>query len=141
MKCPKCKQTLIDGGERKYETLMEHVEDPNKMDYPLRPSYVCPNQCFGEDSFFDCEGAFYSGISLKVLPSNCFSALDSSDREIGIKVYLIGLSDNFRHYASGLKAFMIKGEKDIPSQWTWIFYALKGKCVKIYYRWKYRKDK
>jgi len=140
MRCPKCKQTLIDGGERKYQTLIEHVEDPNKADYPLRPSYICPNQCFGEDSFFDYEGAFYGGIGLKV-PSSCLSALDSLDREIGIKIDLNGLSNDFRYYASLLKAFKIKGEKDIPSRWTWIFYALKGKCVMIYYRWKYRKDK
>jgi hypothetical protein len=139
MRCPKCKVTLVDGGKRKYETLSEHVEDPNKEDYPLRDSYICPNQCFGKDSFFNYEGAIYD-VKFP-FPSNCFSALDSLDREIGIKVALDGLSQSWRYYTHSLKGMIIKGEHDIPSRWKWIGYWLKGKYAKILYKWEHRRNK
>lgn len=138
MRCPKCKATLVYGGERKYETLAEHVEDPNKEDYPLRPSHICPNQCFGKDQFFDYDGGSYGG---KDWTPKYFSALDSLDREIGIKVALDGLSRSWRYYTFSLKRMLIKGEHDIPPRWKWILYWLRGKYVRVLYRWKHRRNK
>ena len=139
MRCPKCKATLIYGGKRRYETSSEHVEDPNKEYYPLRDIYVCPNQCFEEGVFFNYEGAIY-GCGVRI-PSNCFFALDSLEREISIEVDLDGLSKCFRFYAFSLKGLIVKGEKDIPPRWKWLFYALKGKYLRARYRWQHRKDK
>ena len=60
MRCPVCKTNLVKGELRKYETLSEHVSDPNRVDVPLRLTYVCPNKCQGE-GFFNPNGDLYGG--------------------------------------------------------------------------------
>lgn len=53
LRCPFCKRVLVHGEQKKYETLMEHVCDPNMDDYPLRDTWVCSceesNGCFWDD--------------------------------------------------------------------------------------------
>jgi len=57
MRCPKCKAELVHGKGSRYETLVEHVMDPNMENYPVRPAFVCPNKCLG--GFYDPYGDFY----------------------------------------------------------------------------------
>jgi hypothetical protein len=59
MKCPKCRKTLILTESRVYETLVEHVCDPNGESLP-RPTYVCPRGCFGDDAFWGIDGEIYN---------------------------------------------------------------------------------
>ena len=59
MKCPFCGKELTNGERRKYETLIDHVDDPNKEDFPLRPTWVCDCEK-AKDSFWDMFGYFYS---------------------------------------------------------------------------------
>lgn len=40
--CPCCGVKLIKGEARRFETLDEHVSDPNKEEYPLRDTWMCP---------------------------------------------------------------------------------------------------
>lgn len=61
MLCPKCKARLVKGGLRGFETLSDHVENPNREKVPLRFTYVCPNKCLGDDQFFDRDGESYGG--------------------------------------------------------------------------------
>ena len=41
--CPLCGSKLIEGPLRSYETLLEHVSDPNEEDIPPRPTLICGN--------------------------------------------------------------------------------------------------
>ena len=76
MKCPVCSTDLATGVPRAYETLCEHVFDPNGM--PLeKPTLVCTNhKCmtFGRGFWatLDFEGSFYpddsSGVSAENIP-------------------------------------------------------------------------
>lgn len=64
MSCSFCKTILQSGPEQKYETLLDHVEDPNAEDYPLRETWICPNEgCIihKSNSFFDSYGDLYVG--------------------------------------------------------------------------------
>ena len=45
MNCPICDSVLIQGEGRRFETLCDHVSDPNE-EYgprPLRPTFICPD--------------------------------------------------------------------------------------------------
>lgn len=66
MKCPKCKTKLIEGEQKQYETLDEHVFNPNKEDYPLRPTYICTNKnCeISKAGFYGIWGGFYGTITV-----------------------------------------------------------------------------
>lgn len=66
MKCPVCEKILIPGKKERYETLCDHVSDPNKEDYPERNTYVCPNEycIFYENAFWDDMGDLYTKRSL-----------------------------------------------------------------------------
>lgn len=61
MRCPKCDTELVDGGYREFETLSDHVGNPNALSHPPRSTLVCPNKCFGDRQFFDIYGDFYGG--------------------------------------------------------------------------------
>jgi len=50
MRCPKCKATLVKGKPKRYETLLEHVSDPNQK-LLLRPTYICLGKCLGANQF------------------------------------------------------------------------------------------
>lgn len=86
MRCPKCKAELVEGGMQRYETMSEHVTDPNKKEYPLRPTWVCPNTCQGE-AYFDPDGYGYRlplGARLDV--KGGWTAIDSTARKIEMKI-------------------------------------------------------
>lgn len=54
--CPRCKNPLSKGKSKRYETLSEHVLNPNKYLYykpPLRPTLKCNNGCYPRRHFFD----------------------------------------------------------------------------------------
>jgi hypothetical protein len=74
MKCPKCKSELVFGKREIYETLVEHVSNPNDENLPLRWTYVCPNKCY--DGFYDDYGAYYSYTYDKDAPMD---ALDNTE--------------------------------------------------------------
>jgi len=62
MQCPECKIELVISSEkRRYETLLDHVSDPNGKS-PMRSCYVCPNEkcCLFENAFWDSQGDFYN---------------------------------------------------------------------------------
>ena len=66
MRCSICKTELVPGEKKKYETLSDHVSQPNAIDYPLRSTFVCPNMdCELGDSFWGPDGDFYTSIRLK----------------------------------------------------------------------------
>jgi len=56
MRCPYCKNTLYRGPKRVYETLIDHVMDPNAEDLPERRTFVC--KC-SPDMFWDQYGDVY----------------------------------------------------------------------------------
>lgn len=59
MKCPFCKRPLVPGPLKAYETLVDHVDEPNRRDYPLRPTYIC-GCLLSEGAFWDEMGDYYS---------------------------------------------------------------------------------
>ena len=68
MLCPKCKAELVRGENRVFETLDEHVSNPNQESYPKRPTWVCKFSycpCSKEDMFWDEIGALYGGYIKK----------------------------------------------------------------------------
>lgn len=139
MRCPKCKATLVYDGKKEYETLVEHVSNPNQEKFPLRDTYVCPNRCFGKEQFFGYKGASYGGTDHE---ERYWSALDSMNREINIETHLdMPYRKRYRSYVIALKNLIIEGERDIPPRWTWRLYWFKGRLTRIYYRYLYRMKK
>lgn len=66
MRCSICKTELVRGEDKVYETLEDHVSDPNQEDLPLRATYVCPNMvCDHGDSFWGPDGEFFTSMRLK----------------------------------------------------------------------------
>ena len=62
MHCPKCGTLLVEFSQGKYETLGDHVSDPNgEYELPLRPMYTCINGCLPKASFYGMFGGWYSG--------------------------------------------------------------------------------
>ena len=67
MLCPECNTMLVKGENKKYETLCDHVCNPNDDNLPLRVTYVCPNKdCIlgREDIFWDKIGDFYGNFKI-----------------------------------------------------------------------------
>ena len=63
-KCSVCNEFLVPGEKQEFETLDEHVSDPNKEEYPLRDTWVCPNEkCIvhTNKSFFADGGSLFGG--------------------------------------------------------------------------------
>jgi hypothetical protein len=94
MFCPMCYEKLQNGEERKFETLTDHVCDPNREDYPLRPTWICTNakcECgLSNDIFWDETGDIYGGFKLK-FPDDRDSAYPSHSRKSDIEIYKKGL--------------------------------------------------
>ena len=64
--CPSCGFALEKGEQKRYETLLDHVEDPNEEygERPLRDTWVCTHdQCIvcKTSTFFDEYGDIYIG--------------------------------------------------------------------------------
>jgi hypothetical protein len=58
MKCPFCKRELVRGENRRYETLCDHVSNPNMTTHPLRPTFVCSCE-LSQYTFWDEWGDYY----------------------------------------------------------------------------------
>lgn len=82
MLCPFCKKELKQGEKKKYETLYEHVLDPNEEEYerPLRPTFVCDCE-MAKDSFWDDYGDFYSHNREQDYTNIEYEALNSASRK------------------------------------------------------------
>ena len=69
MRCPFCGRILENGPCREYETLLDHVSDPNAEAYPLRPTSVC--DCpQAEGKFWDEYGDSYGSGSKDAIGSS-----------------------------------------------------------------------
>ena len=71
-RCPMCGRRLVKGGDKAYETLIDHVESPNDTP-PLRPTQVCENgacPCAVGNGFFSCDpfGKWYNGKNGLTIP-------------------------------------------------------------------------
>lgn len=77
--CPACKKRLHLGIiiEEKYETLTEHVSDPNQKS-PWKPIFWClTKECelsLHHKGFFGYDGAYYGPIRVR---SDCYYAIGS----------------------------------------------------------------
>ena len=59
MKCPFCTAELIPGPMERYETLLEHVSDPNG-EPSMRITYICKCST-SENCFWGFNGEFFEG--------------------------------------------------------------------------------
>ena len=79
--CPNCETELVLGpGTKVYETLCDHVSDPNSDSLPAREYYVCPNAAceLHDKAFWDDWGDFYSSSDVHDWYHN--NRLDSCDK-------------------------------------------------------------
>ena len=60
MKCPFCGKMLVPGERKEFETILDHVFNPNAESYPLRPTWICDCE-YSIDSFWDEDGHRYGG--------------------------------------------------------------------------------
>lgn len=58
--CPNCEMLLEQGKWERYETLVDHVSDPNQTDFDFRPTWRCSRKCYGRLAFWDMYGDAYS---------------------------------------------------------------------------------
>jgi hypothetical protein len=66
-KCPLCKAKIIKGKEQVYETLCDHVCDPNNDNLPKRVTYICSDEnckTRQHDCFWDDSGDLYGGFKI-----------------------------------------------------------------------------
>lgn len=94
-KCPCCKSPIVEGKSEKYQTLDEHVSNPNSPS-PSRPTLVCSNsECISQksDIFWDFHGDRYGGYDLK--DSDFINQNDapfgSLSRRLNVEIYKKGL--------------------------------------------------
>ncbi len=68
MRCPKCGGKLVQGPSLEFETLAEHIWDPNKEEYPPRPTFWCKNgYCKTKGKgFFSGYGEYYPCSTVKI---------------------------------------------------------------------------
>lgn len=63
--CPQCNTKLIRSEDREYETLDDHVSNPNQDFFIIRPTWKCPNsKCINNNTkehFFGIDGGRYGG--------------------------------------------------------------------------------
>jgi len=97
-RCPVCRAPIEYWMDRKFETLSEHVQNPNQLDYPLRPAFRCSNKtCVTRkkmkyDLFWNFDGARYGGLEL----DECFingndAPFGSIERKINVEIYKKGV--------------------------------------------------
>jgi hypothetical protein len=94
MKCPFCEKDLVVGKPRLFETLYEHVCDPNGEDEDPgeRPAWVCTCEHAVEiDAFWDESGDIYTNS--RECMTVYHSAIDSMARKIDIEMNLRKLRD------------------------------------------------
>lgn len=71
--CPYCNDKLTKDVDREYETLLDHVTDPNyEGNFPLRPTFVCKNKLCKmnhEVGFYGEDGDFYpTKVPVPIIP-------------------------------------------------------------------------
>lgn len=123
MRCPKCKTELVNGESQQYETLLEHVSDPNLEDYPFRPTFICPNKCF--NGFYDEWGDYY-GRDMAT-EERYWYALDSESRKSEIKIRTIYAwgGTKYKNYTRRINNLKIDGETDVPTYLIRYFLKVK----------------
>lgn len=97
--CPVCRATLeISEDKKVYETLDEHVSDPNG-ELPARHYLLCPNEtCIANERkvFWDWYGDVYTKGFFR-FSDHCIQKIDSPfgsfSRQSAIEIYKIGLKD------------------------------------------------
>jgi hypothetical protein len=93
MYCPKCNESLCNGEKQMFETLYEHVENPDRRDFPLRNTWVCTNdKCIASKDpsniFWDESGDFYGSYTdLGLHYNDITSAYPSFARKQDIEIY------------------------------------------------------
>ena len=70
MQCPACHAELVPGDPEKYQTLNEHVSDPNG-ECPPRATCRCPKATTGDAfcpmiGFWDPDGDYYGGFICRI---------------------------------------------------------------------------
>jgi len=133
MRCPKCKAELVSGKQKKYETLAEHVSNPNATDYPTRETWICPNKdkwCL--KGFYDDWGDYYGARGEIHVEGRCLYALDSDSRKCAIEIKVlrpfVGHKSKFFKYLKDVYDLHIWGEKDLPQNVLLLFwYFVKAK--------------
>lgn len=94
MFCPKCNEELVKGADQRFETLSEHVCDPNGTYRPLRPVFICGNpECPASSQalFWDESGDMYGFNNGFEFSHDISSAYPSISRRLDIEVYKKGL--------------------------------------------------
>lgn len=95
MHCPYCHCAVVRGKDKRFETLCEHVEDPNREEYPLRPTWVCENlKCAlsKEQVFWDDRGSMY-GWSDALSCRDFHSTYPSFERRMEVEIQRRGVKD------------------------------------------------
>jgi hypothetical protein len=99
-KCPVCKSEVKITSQESYETLLEHVEDPNKFSHPNRDAYRCINQeCICNDPkhnvFWNYHGEMYGGFYIEdedfIGENN--APFGSIERKFNIEIHKKGYKD------------------------------------------------
>lgn len=92
MKCRFCEKELVNGEEKRFETLCDHVSNPNATDYPLRPTFVCEDpECIANKvavGFWDELGSFYykNWGAEELKPYGEYNAINSHARQSEIEI-------------------------------------------------------
>lgn len=92
--CPKCHEYLVKGELQEFETLIDHVSNPNRQSYPLRPTWVCKNdncKASMENLFWDDDGEMYGWNKTFKFKNDISSAYPSHSRKCDIEIYKKGL--------------------------------------------------
>ena len=106
--CPVCKSEIIDGKVLKYQTLNEHVCNPNG-EPTKKQSYICGESdciCNENDIFWDDYGDLYGNILQ--IPKGTFinennAPFGSHSRQSNVEIYKYGLKkDLYFHPIFGL---------------------------------------
>ena len=131
MRCPKCKSVLELDKQRKYETLNDHISNPNAIDYPFRKTYVCPNGskwCL--TGFYDEWGDYYNAGNT-FADTKYLYALDSGSRKCAVDIVkhpFASHKSKFFTYLREVYELHIWGEGDIPENvLTLLGYFLRAK--------------
>jgi hypothetical protein len=89
MYCPKCHEELSKDIKREFETLSDHVCNPNMTNYPLRPTFICKNEecsLSKKDIFWDEMGALYGWLDEEIK-----APYPSFQRRIDVEIYKKGV--------------------------------------------------
>lgn len=106
--CPCCKSPVEINGTERYETLLDHVSNPNREVYPERDKYQCTNdECITRknDIFWDYHGDRYGRIKGELGGDNYFidkndAPFGSYSRQANVEIYKKGLkSKTYLHPA------------------------------------------